>query len=207
MKPPWQPSLPSFFKRKKIVPQQDKEEARNLSASFSEHTWDLETIIEDYPESRIDRKNIQRSLGLTTSHAHNELVRDGPNILPKPQEISDLRLFLSQFLNLLWILLLATDILSLVAFIADPTNITQFWVTLIIFVMIFCMCCVSFFHEREARRVVRAFQNLLPESCICIRDGRELRMSVEELVVGDIIWIKNGTRVPADARLIVSFLF
>ncbi|KAE9546315.1 hypothetical protein FO519_010473, partial [Halicephalobus sp. NKZ332] len=71
-----------------------------------------------------------------------------------------------------------------------------------IFVMIFGMCCVSFFHEREAKKVVQGFQNLLPESCVCIRDGKEINMSSEELVNGDIIWIKNGTKVPADARII-----
>lgn len=71
--------------------------------------------------------------------------------------------------------------------------------------MIFGMCCISFMHEREARKVVAGFQNLLPESCLVIRDGREQNMSAEELVNGDVIIIKNGTRVPADARVIVSF--
>lgn len=72
--------------------------------------------------------------------------------------------------------------------------------------MIFGMCCISFKHERAARKVVAGFQNLLPESCVVIRDGKEQAMSAEELVNGDIILIKNGTRVPADARVIVSFI-
>lgn len=84
------------------------------------------------------------------------------------------------------------------------SDLSQLWVTIIIFVMIFGMCCISFVHEREARKVVAGFQNLLPENCMVIRDGREVTMSAEELVVGDIILIKNGTRVPADARVIVS---
>ncbi|KAE9547551.1 hypothetical protein FO519_009236 [Halicephalobus sp. NKZ332] len=202
MKPPWYPSFPKLFKRKKIVPKQDREEARNLSASYSEHTWDIETIISNHPGSRINRKSIQHSLGLTASQASDLLLRNGPNMLPKPKEVSDLKLFISQFMDLLWILLLATDGLSLIAFIADPSNLTQLWVTLIIFIMIFGMCCVSFFHERAARKVVRGFQNLLAENCICIRDGREINMSAEELVNGDIILIKSGTKVPADARII-----
>ncbi|KAE9555230.1 hypothetical protein FO519_001580 [Halicephalobus sp. NKZ332] len=202
MRPPWYPSIPNILSRKKIVPREDQEHARNLSAAFSEHTWDLETISDNHPNSRIDRKDVHKTLGLTTAQADELFTRNGPNTLPKPKEISDLQLFISQFLNLLWILLLATDFTALVAYLNNPDDISQLWVTIIIFVMIFGMCCVSFLHEREARKVVRGFQNLLPENCICIRDGREINMPADHLVTGDIICIKAGTKVPADSRII-----
>ena len=207
VKPPWYPSIPKILKRKKIVPKRDHEEARNLSAAFSEHTWDLEAISSNHPNSRINSEDIHKTLGLTPLQANELILRNGPNALPKPKEISDLQLFLSQFLNLLWILLLVTDCTAFIAYLNNPSDLSQLWVTIIIFVMIFGMCCVSFIHEREARKVVKGFQNLLPENCVCIRDGREITMSAEELVNGDIICIKAGTKVPADARIIVSLSF
>uniref|UniRef100_A0AC34F342 Cation-transporting P-type ATPase N-terminal domain-containing protein n=1 Tax=Panagrolaimus sp. ES5 TaxID=591445 RepID=A0AC34F342_9BILA len=201
-KPPWVPGL-KFWKKKKIVPTQDNADGkRDLSSAFSEHTWDAEELSLNHNQSNINLKQPQQSKGLSQAAAADLLLRNGPNALPKPKEISDLRLFLKQFANLLWILLLVTDALSLIAFIANPKELSQLWVTIIIFVMIFGMCCISFMHEREARKVVAGFQNLLPESCVVIRDGREQAMSAEELVNGDIIIIKNGTRVPADARVI-----
>ena len=195
------------MKRKKIIPKQDHEEARNLSAAFSEHIWDLQTLSENYPNSRIDRRDIHKTLGFTALEASELLLRNGPNALPKPKEISDFKLFLSQFLNLLWILLLVTDFTALIAYLNNTSDISQLWVTIIIFVMIFGMCCVSFIHEREARNVVKGFQNLLPDNCICIRDGKEINISAEELVNGDVIYIKAGAKVPADARIIVSLFW
>lgn len=76
------------------------------------------------------------------------------------------------------------------------------WVAIILYVMIVVMCTVSFYQEREARKVVRGFENLLPQNCSVIRDGYESNITAENLVVGDIIKIKSGIRVPADARIL-----
>jgi magnesium-transporting ATPase (P-type) len=43
----------------------------------------------------------------------------------------------------------------------------------------------------------------LPEVSWVIRDGKETSVAASELVFGDIIQIKNGTRVPVDARILV----
>uniref|UniRef100_A0AC34FT94 Uncharacterized protein n=1 Tax=Panagrolaimus sp. ES5 TaxID=591445 RepID=A0AC34FT94_9BILA len=65
------------------------------------------------------------------------------------------------------------------------------------------MCCVSFYQEREARLVVKSFENLLPEQCMAIRDGQEIFVDSKDLVVGDLIKVTGGTKVAADARLII----
>ena len=72
--------------------------------------------------------------------------------------------------------------------------------------MIFGFCFVAFYQERKAIKAVSGFKNLLPEVSWVIRDGKEMSVAASELVVGDIIRIKNGTRVPADARILVRKL-
>ncbi len=44
----------------------------------------------------------------------------------------------------------------------------------------------------------------MPDSCAVLRDGIEQKISAENLVVGDLIFIRNGCKVPADARIIYS---
>lgn len=53
-------------------------------------------------------------------------------------------------------------------------------------------------------QVVRGFANLVPLECTVIRDGKETKTSAENLVVGDVVIVRNGSKVPADLRLIVS---
>jgi sodium/potassium-transporting ATPase subunit alpha len=68
--------------------------------------------------------------------------------------------------------------------------------------MIVVMCFVSFWQEREAKKVVRGFEGLLPQNTTVVRDGNESNIEAENLVVGDIVKIKSGVRVPADCRVL-----
>ena len=72
-----------------------------MSSAFSEHTWDIEHIAKRYRRSNIDIKNPRESKGLSTEKAHEYLERNGKNELPKPPEVSMLKLFFKQFNYLL----------------------------------------------------------------------------------------------------------
>ncbi len=56
--------------------------------------------------------------------------------------------------------------------------------------------------ELATSRVTNAFKNLLPSNALVIRDGNESSVPAPELVIGDVIRIRTGTRIPADVRLI-----
>uniref|UniRef100_A0A914D505 Cation-transporting P-type ATPase N-terminal domain-containing protein n=1 Tax=Acrobeloides nanus TaxID=290746 RepID=A0A914D505_9BILA len=191
---------------RKPKPGGSDEEARNLSASYTEHTWEIDIIKEQYASSGINIQHPSQSYGLSTSEAKELLEKNGPNALPKAKEITNFELLGRQFLNVLWGLLLVAAILSLIAFIqgtsVKPIDLSGLWVAIIITVMIFGFCFVAFYQERKAIKAVSGFKNLLPEVSWVIRDGKEMSVSASELVVGDIIRIKNGTRVPADARIL-----
>ncbi|KAI1697156.1 e1-E2 ATPase domain-containing protein [Ditylenchus destructor] len=174
----------------------------DLGARYQEHTWSIPQIILNYRDSHIDEDKPEKSKGLDHGRARDLLQINGPNKLPAPKEISDIKLFLKQFLNLLWILLAAAAALTLVSHFADSNDKTGLWVAGILYGMIVVMCFISFWQEREARKVVRGFQNLLPQSCTVVRNGNETNISAEDLVVGDIVKMKSGTRVPADIRVL-----
>ncbi|KAI1704572.1 e1-E2 ATPase domain-containing protein [Ditylenchus destructor] len=177
-------------------------QSNDLGARYQEHTWNIPQIISNYRDSHIDEDKPEKSKGLDHGRARELLQINGPNKLPAPKEISDIKLFLKQFLNLLWILLAAAAALTLVSYFSDTSDMTGLWVAAILYGMIVVMCFISFWQEREARKVVRGFQNLLPLSCTVVRDGNETNISAENLVVGDIVKIKSGTRVPADIRVL-----
>lgn len=47
-----------------------------------------------------------------------------------------------------------------------------------------------------------SIRNMLPAQCAVVRDGKEFRIPAEQLVLGDIVHLTIGNRVPADLRLI-----
>ncbi|PAV71600.1 hypothetical protein WR25_22369 isoform D [Diploscapter pachys] len=195
---------PPLFKRifsRNKVSSKDAEKGTQLDSLFSEHTWDIEKLEQNFPDSNIAVDKPDKSKGLSQEKADELLRINGPNILPKQKEMSDLELFIRQFLNILWILLIVAALLTLVSYFTMD-DIISLWVAILLFVLIFVMCTVSWYQEREARKVIRGFENLLPEICNVIRGGIEKQVQAADIVVGDIIKIQSGLRVPADARII-----
>lgn len=88
-------------------------------SSFYEHTWDIQQIQENYPDSHINIHNPYQSKGLTQKKADQLINLNGLNALEKPKEITNFQLFISQFWSLLWVLLTGAATLSLIQFFFD----------------------------------------------------------------------------------------
>ncbi len=59
----------------------------------------------------------------------------------------------------------------------------------------------SFFQEYRAERAMEELKKFLPSRVLTIRDGQEAEVPADSLVPGDVIIVREGDRVPADARL------
>uniref|UniRef100_A0A914WUB4 Cation-transporting P-type ATPase N-terminal domain-containing protein n=1 Tax=Plectus sambesii TaxID=2011161 RepID=A0A914WUB4_9BILA len=179
-----------------------KEAERSLEKQFTEHQMTLEELSQEYPDSGINADKPDNSSGLSSGDAKARLEKDGPNALKPPKGKSDWMLLLEQFLNLFWLLMIGAGILSMVTYVLDTTQPINLYVSIVLFAVTIFMCLLSFWEEKKARKAVRGFENLMPKQCAAIRDGGECEISAEELVVGDLVYIRNGTQVPADVRLL-----
>uniref|UniRef100_A0A1I7Z2M4 Cation_ATPase_N domain-containing protein n=1 Tax=Steinernema glaseri TaxID=37863 RepID=A0A1I7Z2M4_9BILA len=178
------------------------ESTRNLGGTFTEHQMDVSQLGKMYPNSNVNPSLPDRSTGLSAKDAQVRFELDGPNILTPPKEISNLKLLLKQFLNVFWLLQIAAGILSLITYIVDPSVMYNLWIAILLFGIVIIMCVVQFFEEKKALAVIKAFSQLLPVKCTVIRGGQTLTLEADQIVVGDIVAIKTGSRVPADLRLI-----
>ncbi|VDM36739.1 unnamed protein product [Toxocara canis] len=172
--------------------------------AFKEHQLTVTEIAQLYSASRINVESPATSKGLTTEEADARLAKDGLNALAPPAEISNVKLFLRQFVNLFWILLIGAAILSLITYFLDTTVVINLYAAVVLILIVVVMCVVTFFEEKKAINVVRGFTNLLPTKCSVIRNGSQTIIDTEKIVVGDIVVIKCGARVPADVRILHS---
>lgn len=46
--------------------------------------------------------------------------------------------------------------------------------------------------------------NTFPQQALVIRGGEKIQIPVQDVVVGDLVEVKRGDRIPADIRLISS---
>jgi len=71
-------------------------------------------------------------------------------------------------------------------------------------VQVTLICSISYFQERQASNVMESIRTMLPATCRVRRDGLEQFVPARSLVVGDLVHLTLGSRVPADVRLVAA---
>jgi H+-transporting ATPase len=131
--------------------------------------------------------------GLSSSEVQERLKQHGPNTLPD-KKVSPFLKFVSYFWGpIAWMMELAA-ILS--AIVGDWTDFG------IILVLLLGNSIVGFWEENSAGNAVAALKSQLAPQAIVLRDGDWKQIDAAGLVPGDIVTLKLGNIVPADAVLL-----
>ncbi len=132
--------------------------------------------------------------GLKPAEARQRLGRYGANELAEKKGISPWSLFLQQFKSFLIIILLIAVVLSAVlGEVADAV---------IIGIIVLFAGGLGFVQEYRAERAMEALRRMAAPTASVRREGKEAEIPARELVPGDIIILRTGDRIAADARLI-----
>ena len=132
--------------------------------------------------------------GLSEQEASLRLKRDGVNALPEAKQPSLVQVFISQFKSpLVYILLIVSVIVLLLGDIAD---------SIVISIVLLFNAVIGTVQEGRANNTLAALKNFIQTQALVVRDGKETVISDKELVVGDIVVLHEGGRIPADGRLI-----
>jgi len=132
--------------------------------------------------------------GLSATEAERRLAAQGANELQAASPISRWAILAEQFKNVLIIILLVAVVLS--AFLGHTLE------ALAIAVIVIFAALLGFFQEYRAERALEALRHLAAPTATVLREGKELAVPARELVVGDVIFLRMGDKVPADGRLI-----
>ena len=132
--------------------------------------------------------------GLTSSEAAVRLDQYGPNLLPGKPQPGLATIFIHQFLSPLIYILIAAGLVSMA--IGEWTDAG------FIFAVILLNALLGTFQEWKAERGAAALQELLKITCRVRRDNQVQDLDAENLVMGDIVVLESGDRVPADVRLL-----
>ena len=135
--------------------------------------------------------------GLTSEEAKLRLKKYGYNRLSEKRQIPFIHKFVRNLKDLFGILLLVAAVLSYIS--GSPE------LALIILAVVFVNIFVSIFQESRAEKAMETLKSWMPEFAKVMRDGELKKISVREIVPGDVILLEEGDRVPADARLIEVF--
>jgi len=132
--------------------------------------------------------------GLAEAEAKARLEKFGPNILPEKKQRLILKIIWNQFNNPFAYILAIAGLLSLLLGSAVDA--------VIVFAALILNAAIGFFQEWRAANIFRALKKFVSYRAVVRRDGKLKNIDTKELVPGDILILKSGERIPADARLI-----
>jgi len=132
--------------------------------------------------------------GLSRAEAEKRLQKYGKNELRAKIRVPLWLVFLSQFKELLILILILGGFISyLIGNYRDGS---------IIFIIVFVNAIIGFLHEHKAGKIIDKLKSLITSPAKAVRDGELMEISQENLVPGDIVHIEAGDKLPADVRLI-----
>ncbi len=135
--------------------------------------------------------------GLSQDEALKRLEKYGRNELVEERKAGPVKLFLSQFMDILIILLILAAVASY--FVGDVLD------SAVILFVVVVNATVGFIQEYRAERAMEKLKGLVSTEAVVVRDGETLRIPASELTLGDIVIIEEGDNVPADLRLIETY--
>ena len=137
--------------------------------------------------------------GLSQSEANARLEKNGKNKLAEGKKESLLVRFLKQFAEPMTIILLVAAVISGVLEIVEHAFPVD---AVIILAVVLINAALGVFQESKAEKAIEALQEISSAMSKVIREGKQISIKSEDLVVGDIIVLEAGDAVPADARII-----
>ncbi len=155
-------------------------------------------------EQIYDKFKTDPNRGLTEQEAQKRLEEFGYNEIPRVSK-GFIKIYLAPLFNwLIVIYLIGALILLLASVFGEEGNMLFVGLTLGI---VGLNCLVAIVQQFRATKKLKALRELSAPTSIIIRDGQKKDIATKDIVVGDVLVLSQGDKIPADARVIECFNF
>lgn len=161
------------------------------SSPVIKRSWHALPIKEILSQLQVDVKR-----GLSLEEVRARQAQFGPNALPAEHASSRLVVFLRQFHSPLILVLLFAGAITLL--LGEYVDSAVIWGAMAL------NACVAFVQEWRATKALTELKKVVKVLALVRREGREQEILQEELVPGDVVSLRAGHKVPADARIFSS---
>ncbi|MFZ2537347.1 MAG: HAD-IC family P-type ATPase, partial [Oscillospiraceae bacterium] len=147
-------------------------------------------------DAPIIQKTTEKSIGLSSKEARERLLRNGKNELKSKKRVSPVNIFFSQYKDIMTIILLVCTAVSI--FMGEYVE------AIAIAIIVLMNGLLGFIQEFRTEKTLEALKNMASPISNVYRDGVIAQVHTSELVIGDVVLLYAGDKIPADGRLIES---
>jgi Ca2+-transporting ATPase len=145
-------------------------------------------------QSVLENLETPAEIGLNSAEIAERYRRYGPNRLPESKGRSGFEIFMEQVNSLpTYLLAAAAGVSLLTGGLVDAV---------VVIGVVAANAAIGYITESEAEKTIDSLRNLVHPKAEVLRDGKKQEIDAEEVVLGDVLLLKPGTYVAADARVI-----
>ncbi|WP_042223822.1 cation-translocating P-type ATPase [Oceanobacillus manasiensis] len=146
---------------------------------------------------RVEQKlHVTSKKGLTTKQVEKRRKEQGYNELETQKSTSKWLIFLKQFQDFMVLVLLAATLIA--------GLLGEYIDAIAIMIIVLVNGCFGYFQEQKAEKSLEKLKELSAPLATVLRDGKWEKVYSREVVVGDIVKVSSGDRIPADLRIVKS---
>ncbi len=148
---------------------------------------------------------VDTARGLSNTDIVVRAREHGRNALPHGKQLVWWQLVFRQFINpLIAMLLIAAGLTLWLYFYGErvPGEESPLIDFSVIMLAVALNVAIGFWQEYKSSQIFQKLQQLVSSHARVIRNGNPAEIDAEELVPGDILLLRSGMRVPADARIL-----
>ncbi len=142
--------------------------------------------------------------GLGSEEASSRLLTYGSNKIDVGEGINPWKLLLSQFTDLLVIILILAAVISGIIGLIEQEKEAVVDVIAITGVVLI-NAILGFYQELSAEKKIKALDKYTVSEVLVVRDGHKTNIKSEDVVPGDIIFLQSGDALSADIRLVEGY--
>ncbi|MGE3320119.1 MAG: cation-translocating P-type ATPase [Candidatus Berkiella sp.] len=136
----------------------------------------------------------KKNLGLTSEQAAKRLVEYGPNAIASAKKGTLWTIIIEIIKEPMFLLLLVAAAIYLIF-----GNLQE---ALFLSVFVMLIIVITLYQQGKAEHALQALRQLGSPRALVLRDGQEMRISGKDVVPGDVVYLNEGDRVPADGELL-----
>lgn len=141
--------------------------------------------------------------GLSTQEAQDLLHKNGVNQISQAKPKKWYNYFFESLLSPFNTILLGITLVLLYTDVIIPET-PSYANIIVILVLVAASTLLEFFEEFRSNRAAEKLKELVGTTALVIRDGKEVKIPIHDITIGDIVLLSSGSMIPADLRIIES---
>ncbi|KAI8840273.1 hypothetical protein BC829DRAFT_446995 [Chytridium lagenaria] len=184
--------------------EQDRVQLRDATINIDDHRLPFDSLLARFKTHAISTKPVE-SQGLSQEEAQDRLKAHGANTIPKPNRKNPFLRFCECLCNLFNVLLMAGGGAYIVMHIWDTKeNFSSGYIGGTLICVAVVNASIEFYEVSKIAAIIQSFSAMIPHKTQCIRSSTLQSVPASDLVPGDVIFLKLGDRIAADAVVFSS---